>query len=131
GATASPGHSSCQRATSTSGSMSPKTGRPPTSRTGTGASSAARRSHCSASLVSPTRPTPGSSTESRNSRDSGNATSAVSPVVRQFGMAGTAEPDQQEAHLAGNDPEDSGQGPAKDAIGQGATWSWRPVATAR
>jgi diacylglycerol kinase (ATP) len=35
-------------------------------------------------------------------------------------MAGTAAPDQQEAHLAGNDPEDSGQGLAKDAIGQGA-----------
>jgi len=53
----------------------PKTGRPRTSRTGTGASSAAGRSRCSASLVSPTRPTPGSSTGSRNSRHSGGATS--------------------------------------------------------
>ena len=52
----------------------PKTGRQRTSRTATGASSAAGRSHCSASLACPTRPTPGSKTESRNSRPSGNAT---------------------------------------------------------
>jgi hypothetical protein len=80
GAMGSPGHSSCQRATSTSGSMSLKTGRPRTSRTGTGASSVAGMGRCSASLVSPTRPTSGSSAESRNSRHSGNATSGAVPI---------------------------------------------------
>ena len=35
-------------------------------------------------------------------------------------MAGTAAPDHQQAHLAGNDPEDSPPGLTKDATGQDA-----------
>jgi hypothetical protein len=75
GATASPGRSSCQPATSTSGSMYPRTGRRRTNTRCIGVSSAAGMRRCSPSLASPTRPTPDSSTESRNSRRSGSATS--------------------------------------------------------
>jgi hypothetical protein len=108
GATASPGRSSCRRATSTSGAMCQRTGGPRTRGTCTGASSAAGLNRCSASLASPIRPTPGSSIGSRKGRRSGNATSRSRlPLRRHRGpgrraavvMVAAVAPDQSPAVL--------------------------------
>jgi hypothetical protein len=106
--TASPGRSSCRRATSTSGAMCPRTGGPRTRGTCTGASSAAGLNRCSPSPASPIRPTPGSSTGSRNSRRSGNATSRSRLPLRRHRrparraavlMVAAVTPDQSPAVL--------------------------------